>query len=55
MSKDDEDRRDALARMASVNAKLARHERLTGIILFLLTFLATLALGLAVAHIAGGM
>jgi hypothetical protein len=53
MDKEDQRSLDVLRRLESAHAKLARHERLTSIVLFFLTFVATLALGLLVAHIAG--
>ncbi len=53
MDKDDQHSLDVLRRLASADAKLARHERLTGIVLLFLTFVATMALGLLVGHIAG--
>ncbi|MBB4041699.1 hypothetical protein GGR34_003377 [Microvirga flocculans] len=46
--------REALTKIASTDAKLARHERLTRIVLFLLVFLAILILGLLIAHMAEG-
>ena len=53
MDKHDQHSLDMLRRLASADAKLAKHERLTGIVLFFLTFIAIMALGLLVAHIAG--
>jgi hypothetical protein len=53
MDKDDLRSLDVLRRLESADAKLARHEHLTGIVLFFLTLAATLALGLLVGHIAG--
>ena len=53
MDKSDQNSREILRRLASADAKLAHHERLTRIVLFFLTFLATLGLGLLIGHIAG--
>lgn len=53
MSKDTWDMDELRRRLAFAHAELARHERLTGIILGCLTFLAVMAAGLLIGHIAG--
>ena len=53
MDRSDQNSREILRRLASADAKFAQHERLTRIILFFLTFLATLGLGLFIGHIVG--
>jgi len=52
MSQDDWNTEDLRRRLALAHTKLARHERLTGIVLGCLTFFAVMALGLILGHIA---
>jgi len=53
MNRFDQDGHGPRRKLATVNAKLARHERMTGVVLFLLTIVAVLTLGLVIGHIAG--
>jgi hypothetical protein len=52
MSKNDQERRNALQNLSSTKAKLARHERMTGPILVALIVLALPALSLPMSHLA---
>ncbi|KLK93155.1 hypothetical protein AA309_10175 [Microvirga vignae] len=53
MTKYDWDTDDLRQRQAFARTKLTKHERLIGIILGFLTFLAVLAVGLLIGHVAG--
>jgi hypothetical protein len=52
MNQDDWNTEELRRRLARAQAKLAKHERLTGIILGCLTFFAVVTLGLIFGHIA---
>ena len=53
MNRNDQHWQDTFDKLSSAHANLVRHERLTRIILFFLTFVATMALGLLMGHIMG--
>jgi hypothetical protein len=52
MRQDDLETREVSRKLSRSQAKLARHERLTGIVLGCLTFLAVMALGVVIGHLA---
>jgi energy-converting hydrogenase Eha subunit F len=53
MDRNDQHWHDTVQKLSSAHDKLVRHERLTRIIIFFLTYVATVALGLLMGHIMG--
>jgi NhaP-type Na+/H+ or K+/H+ antiporter len=53
MSSDDPDRREVCERVASAEAELDRHQRVTRMTLLVLTVLSALGLGLFLVYFAG--